>query len=164
MNDIDMPVDTDWLLVGDFNMLRRLSDRNKDGGNIHDMLSFNATLTNLRLEKLKLFGNKYTWTNKQKSPLLERLDWFFASCTWITHYLGSFVKTLSRDISDHSSCLVSVSTDIPKAKSFWFENYWMLQKDFMQIMEHGWSLPNNQTDKAKMLGYKFKNLRRALRQ
>jgi hypothetical protein len=164
MNDIDMPVDTNWLLVGDFNLLRRLSDRNKDGGNIHDMLSFNATLSNLRLEELKLFGNKYTWTNKQESPLLERLDWFFASCTWIAQYPGSFVKTLSRDISDHSPCLVSVSTGIPKAKSFRFENYWMLHKDFMQIMEHGWSLPNNQTDKAKVLRYKFKNLRRVLRQ
>jgi hypothetical protein len=60
MNDIDMSVDTDWLLVGDFNLIRRLSDQNKNGGNIHDMLSFNATLSNLRLEELKLFGNKYT--------------------------------------------------------------------------------------------------------
>jgi hypothetical protein len=81
MNDIDMHVDTDWLLVGDFNLIRRLSNRNENGENIHDMLSFNATLSNLRLEELKLFGNKYTWTNKQESPLLERLDWFFASYT-----------------------------------------------------------------------------------
>jgi hypothetical protein len=40
----------------------------------------------------------------------------------------------------------------------------MLHEDFMQIMEHGWSLPNNQSDKAKVLGYKFNNLRRVLRQ
>jgi hypothetical protein len=61
-------------------------------------------------------GNKFTWTNKQVSPLLERLDWFFASTSWITNYLGSFASTLSRDVSDHSPCLISFSTDIPKAE------------------------------------------------
>jgi hypothetical protein len=38
----------------------------------------------------------------------------------------------------------------------------MLHEDFMQIMEHGWNLPNNQTNRAKILGYKFKNMRRVL--
>jgi hypothetical protein len=28
-NGIDMPEETDWLLVGDFNLIRRQSDRNK---------------------------------------------------------------------------------------------------------------------------------------
>jgi hypothetical protein len=50
--------------VGDFNLIRRQFDRNKEGGNIHDMLNFDAVISNLRLEELKLFGNKYTWTNK----------------------------------------------------------------------------------------------------
>jgi hypothetical protein len=35
------------------------------------MLQFNAAMSNLRLEELKLIGNKFTWTNKQVSPLLE---------------------------------------------------------------------------------------------
>jgi hypothetical protein len=43
------------------------------------MLHFNASINNLGLEELKLYGNKYTWINKQESPLLERLDWFLAS-------------------------------------------------------------------------------------
>jgi hypothetical protein len=64
-------------------------------------------------------------------------------------YPGSSVKTLSRDISDHSPCLISIHTDIPKAKTFRFENYWMLHDDFMQIMEHGWNLPNDHVDKEK---------------
>jgi hypothetical protein len=60
------------------------------------------------------------WTNKQESPLLERLDWFLASCSWLAYYLGSSGRTLSKDVSYHSPCLVSISTDIPKAKSFRF--------------------------------------------
>jgi hypothetical protein len=65
------------------------------------------------------------------------------------NYPGSSVSTLSRDIFDHSSCLVSTTTDISKAKIFRFENYWMMREEFMHIMEHGWNLPNNQTDLAK---------------
>jgi hypothetical protein len=74
-----MPIDTDWLIVGDFNLIRS-SDRNRPRrGGIHDMLAFNDAISNLRLEELKLYGNKFTWSNCQQPPLLERLDWFFAS-------------------------------------------------------------------------------------
>jgi hypothetical protein len=60
-----MAVTIDWLIIGDFNLIRRASDRNKPGGNIQDMLKFNATISNLRLEELQLVDNKFTWTNKQ---------------------------------------------------------------------------------------------------
>jgi exonuclease III len=130
LHDVDMPEDTDWFLVGDFNLIRRSSDRNKSGGNIQDMLRFNAVISNLRLEELKLNGNKFTWTNKQQSPLLKRLDWFFTSTSWMTNYPGSAVTTLSRDISDHSPCLISITTDIPRSKVFRFENYWLLHDDY----------------------------------
>jgi hypothetical protein len=78
MNSIDMPHDIVWLLLGDFNLIRRLSDRNKPRGNIQNMLDFNASISNLRLEELKLNWNRFTWTNNQSSPLLESLDWFLA--------------------------------------------------------------------------------------
>lgn len=72
-----MPDDVDWLLLGDFNMIRRNSDRNKPGANIGEMFAFNEAISNLGLVKLPLKGMKYTWTNKQQDPLLVRLDWFF---------------------------------------------------------------------------------------
>jgi hypothetical protein len=59
-NILRVLVDTDWLIIGDFNFIRRHSDRNKPWGNNNDMLSFNAAISNLRLEELKLYGNHYT--------------------------------------------------------------------------------------------------------
>jgi hypothetical protein len=64
LNDIDMSHDCDWLLVGDFNVIRRPSDSNKPGENIQEMVQFNAALSRLRLEELRLQGNKFTWTNR----------------------------------------------------------------------------------------------------
>jgi hypothetical protein len=55
------------------------------------MLAINAAISNIRLEELKLSGNRYTWFNMQDNPLLERLDWFFASIFWMTNYPGSSV-------------------------------------------------------------------------
>jgi hypothetical protein len=73
------------------------------------------------------------------------------------------VKTLSRDISDHSPCVIEISIDIPKDKVFRFENYWMLTSDFMDVMNHGWAIPMTIEDRARRIGATFKNLRRALR-
>jgi hypothetical protein len=73
-HNIDMEDEVEWLLVADFNLIYRPSDRNKLGGNMQEMLQFNVAIINLRLIELQLIGNKYTWTNKQESPLFEHLD------------------------------------------------------------------------------------------
>jgi hypothetical protein len=154
-HNYDMPVDVDWLLVGYFNLIKKPQDRNKTGGNAREMTDFNAAINSHGLEELKLYGSKYTWTNKQLSPLLERLDWFFCSTTWMTNYLGSSVSTLSSDNSDHTPCLVKMSTDIPKARVFRFENCWMLHGDFLQNMEHGWNVPVTREDRTMKVTTKF---------
>jgi hypothetical protein len=74
-----MPDDAHWLLVGDFNFLRKPEDRNRSGGNAVEMLLFNSAISSLGLVEIPLHGSKFTWTNKQQPPLLERLDWFFSS-------------------------------------------------------------------------------------
>jgi hypothetical protein len=100
-------------MVGDFNLIRRPSDRNKSGGNVQEIIRFNKVISHLGLEELFLQGNWFTWSNKQASPLPERLDWLFASIPWITSYPVSTVTTLSRDMSDHHPYLISVNTNIP---------------------------------------------------
>jgi hypothetical protein len=71
------------------------------------------------------------------------------------------VSSLSRVTSNHKPRLISISTDVPKV--FKFENYWLLHDDFMQVMAHDWSVPTFQSDKAKVMTAKLKNLRRVLR-
>jgi hypothetical protein len=163
LHDFILPDETDWLLVGDFNLIRRPRDRNRPRGNIQDTMRFNEVISNLGVDELPLYGNRYTWSNKQAAPLLERLNWFFASVSWITSYPGSVVSTPSRDVSDHHPCLILMNTDIPKAKTFRFENHWLLHEKFMPVMQLGWYLTVRPMDSAKKLMAKFKNLRRVLR-
>jgi hypothetical protein len=55
------------------------------------MLIFNDIIGHLGLLELPLKGRKYTWSNMQKQPLLEQLDWFFTSANWISVYPNSVV-------------------------------------------------------------------------
>lgn len=54
LKSIQMPDDTDWLLLGDFNLMRSPDDRNKPGGNVSEMSLFNEAISALRLVELPL--------------------------------------------------------------------------------------------------------------
>jgi len=66
-------------------------------------------------------------------------------------------------VSDHALYLIEVAIDIPKGNILQFENYWMEHEHFLQVVQHGWSILTFQTDVAKNLTAKFKNLRRVLK-
>jgi hypothetical protein len=59
------------MLVGDFNMIRSNSDRNRPGGNSNTMLAFNDIIQTHDLEEIPLKGRQYTWSNMQNTPLLK---------------------------------------------------------------------------------------------
>lgn len=67
------------------------------------------------------------------------------------------------ETSDHVPCVIKITTDIPKINLFRFENYWMEHEDFLAVVQHGWNVPISQSDKAKVITAKFKNLRRVLK-
>jgi hypothetical protein len=127
------------------------------------MLLFNEVISAQGWVELALRGRKYTWSNKQSSPLLERLDWFFTSASWTISFPDNSVTSLSMEPSDHVPCVVSINTSIPKSSIFRFENYWMEHEHFLAVVAHGWAVPTYQTDSAKILSAKFKNLRRVLK-
>jgi hypothetical protein len=112
-----------WMVLGDFNLMRRHENRNKPRGDPNLMLGFNEAISKLGLVEVPLSGQAYTWSNKQCNPLLERLDWFFISQAWSLEFSGTKAKTLPRSVSDHVPCLVSIRTDVPKPRIFRFENY-----------------------------------------
>jgi hypothetical protein len=158
---VDTPDDTDWLIIDDFNLIRASSNRNKPGANMQEIFAFNEAISSLGLVELPLKGMKYTWSNMQPpDPLLVKLDCFFTSSSWTCNYPGTYVSTLS---GIHVPCVVNITTEIPKGNLFRFENYWLHHEQFNQVMMHGWSIPTYHLDKARILGAKFKNLRRVLR-
>lgn len=120
-----MPDEVDWLVLGDFNLYRKPEDRNRPGGNLGDMMMFNGAISALGTVEIPLHGRKFTWTNKQQPPLLERLDWFFSSQEWTARYPNTSAHSLVMEVSDHWPCVLEIKTSIPKGRIFRFENFWM---------------------------------------
>ena len=84
------------------------------------MLLFNEAISLLGLNEIVLQGRKYTWSNMQPFPLLEKLDWVFTSSSWTLSYPNTSVKALDVAPSDHTPCIISISTVIPRSKVFRF--------------------------------------------
>jgi hypothetical protein len=55
-----VPADVDWLVVGDFNLIRNPSNRNRPGGNLQDMFMFNEAISAQGWVELPLRRRKFT--------------------------------------------------------------------------------------------------------
>jgi hypothetical protein len=163
LNSLVIPDDENWLLMGDFNLIRSPQDRNKAGGNINEMLLFNEAISNLGLVDIPLKGRKFTWSNMQNSPLLQRLDWFFSSVAWTTSFPNTMATPLAMTTSDHVPCVISIQTSIPKSTVFRFENSWLDMPDFLATVESSWTQSIHYADAAKRITAKFKVLRKELK-
>jgi hypothetical protein len=65
LNSIQILEDENWLFVGDFNFYRSLENRNREVGNVQDIMVFNSIISNLGLQEIPLKGRKFTWSNMQ---------------------------------------------------------------------------------------------------
>ena len=92
--NIQMPPYIDWLIVGDFNLIKKPEDRNREGGDINEMYLFNEAISALRIVELPLLGRYLTWTNKQTPPLMDRL-------VFLLKFLDHQVSKVSSEIPSH---------------------------------------------------------------
>ena len=99
----------------------------------------------------------------QVDPLLEQLDWFFTSSSWISIYLNTVVLPMAKTRSDHVPCIVSIGTNIPKSNIFRFENFWVELPGFQECVAASWAAPVSSGSAAHIISKKFKRLRHDLR-
>lgn len=161
--NISMPDDVDWLVLGDFNYIRYPDNRNKEGGSFSDMNDFNAAISALALVEIPLKDRVYTWSNMQHAPLLEKLDWIFSSESWTLKYPSTLAYSLAKPLSDHVPYVVQIQTDIPKSTLFMFEDFWLLHPSFKDTVKSIWAQNVSEPNSAKRISAKFKRLRKGLK-
>lgn len=162
--NIQITPETDWLVLGDFNLIRKLEDRNRPGGDINEIFRFNEAISQLGINEIVLQSRKNTWSNMQPAPLLQKLDWVFTSSSWAISYPNTSINALDMIPSDHCPCVVSISTMIPRNKVFRFENYWLKHQDYQNTLTQSWGNSPNIEDAAKRITAKLKFLRKNLRE
>ena len=123
-----------WMILGDFNLIRSNANRSRGSGDVNNMLLFNSIISHLELEEIPLKGRAYTWNNMQTEPLLEKLDWIFTSANWTTNFPNTIATPMSNISSDHVPTKIQIGTRIPKANLFRFEDFWLEFEGFSEVV------------------------------
>ena len=85
------------------------------------------------------------------------------SINWTLDFPNTEVLPLAKITSDHIPCKVVISTKIPKASLFRFENFWVELDDFLDTVSDCWNYISAMTDSARNILAKIKALRARLK-
>ncbi|KAL2252837.1 UNVERIFIED_CONTAM: Transposon TX1 uncharacterized protein [Sesamum indicum] len=137
MQCIDIP----WLVGGDFNAVRDLSEICGASGDIHmAMEEFNICIQNAGLIPLPMQGEWYTWHNCSANPrnLWKRLDRTLINDTWMDRFSTSFYTSLTPRTSNHSPLVLYRDSRQHYGGMFRFDNYLALSPEFIPSVQQVW--------------------------
>lgn len=127
------------LIGGDFNILRFSSEKNKTfrGNKFTDM--FNLIINSHDLREISMSGGKYTWSNNQADPTLERLDRILINEKWELQFPLTNLRKIPRFLSDHNPLILCTEQEqATKKKAFCFETSWLKHHDFLPKIHEIW--------------------------
>ncbi|XP_074278138.1 uncharacterized protein LOC141601736 [Silene latifolia] len=125
---------TDWLVLGDFNVVWDVSERvSSSPPDLTDILDFNECLLNGS-------GCEFTWTNKQDDTtrVWSKLDRGLANPSGLSNFSTTHVTFLPAGVSDHSPVMVNVFDDPPVKSRFTFLNCWIGHSQYKGIVSQAW--------------------------
>lgn len=96
-----------WIILGDFNLIYRASDKNNTNLNINNMRCFRDMLNSSNLKEIHLQNKKFTWSNERCNPTLVRLDRVFCNDAWDLAFPTHVLQAISSSHSDHCPLLLS---------------------------------------------------------
>lgn len=129
-----------WCVVGDFNEVKRSSERRGISSNNSESESreFQDFIDDLTLIDLPVLGNRFTWF-KHDGNAMSRLDRFLLSEGWTNEWGVGAQWFGKRDVSDH--CPISLKDDRANwgPKPFRFNNCWLQHAGFKQFVQTTWT-------------------------
>ncbi|RVW74640.1 hypothetical protein CK203_052072 [Vitis vinifera] len=90
-----------WCVGGDFNVIRRSSEKMGGSRLTPSMKDFDDFISDCGLIDLPLRSASFTWSNMQENPVCKRLDRFLYSNEWEQAFPQSIQGVLPRWTSDH---------------------------------------------------------------
>ncbi|KAJ8764121.1 hypothetical protein K2173_005027 [Erythroxylum novogranatense] len=111
------------------------------------MEGFRSCIVDCQLIEVPLVGFGFTWEwgRDSDSLVLERLDRAFVAADWLNSFPCHKLFNLVSSYSDHSSIKLFVSAVflVKRAHRFKFENTWLLNNDFLEVVSCAWSQDRN---------------------
>jgi exonuclease III len=144
-----------WLLLGDFNLIYKASNKNNRSLNLHLMSRFRRALDFCELKEMALQNRKFTWSNEHCHPTLVCLDCIFCNQPWELTFKNCALNALSSSHSDHCPLLLT-NQDAPRQPTpFRFENFWSRLSGFQEGVASAWNASTTHTEPFHRLGHKL---------
>jgi mannosylglycoprotein endo-beta-mannosidase len=151
-----------WILLGDFNLILRASEKNNENLNRPMMNRFRHFVGNLELKELYMHGRLFTWSSERENPTLSRIDRALVSVDWDLNNPDSFLQALSSNVSDHAPLHLSLNGACRPKRRFRFELFWTRLEGFEDAVKEAWKCEDSIVDPFKRLDALFCNTAKAL--
>ncbi|WJX32289.1 hypothetical protein P8452_20632 [Trifolium repens] len=130
-----------WCIVGDFNSVSNINERRGVGsgsGVGREIQEFGAFLRQLDMVDMPLLGRQFTWFHNNGCTM-SRLDRVLLSNEWLSLWGNAVVWVAPRDVSDHCPLIVKYCNEDWGPKPFRFNNYWLQNKQFKEVVVNEWN-------------------------
>jgi exonuclease III len=146
LHSIQIMMRLEWVLLCDFNMIRRAREKNKGSINRRVMRQFNNTIDDLQLLELDLTYKAFTWPNEQEDPTMTRIDRFLATTEWHDLYPSADLHSICTMTSDHCPFIMRGHSSVTFYRGFRFESFWPQVEGFNEVVHQAWNSTVNSAD------------------
>ena len=127
------------IVGGDFNIIRKRGESNRNKPLNKWSTLFNAIIENWKIKEVELNGRVFTWSNNQENPVFEKLDRILMSLSHESLFPLMILRALPRVLSDHAPLLLDSGMNLPKiVRPFKFELCWFLREDLDTLVYNVW--------------------------
>ncbi|XP_078153111.1 uncharacterized protein LOC144548310 [Carex rostrata] len=127
-----------WMLMGDFNVVRWMSDRSGVMEEFQLMDRYNEFIDLLQLLEVPLQNRNYTWSSKRPEPSFSKLDRLFLSTEWSSRFPSISLQALEMAVSDHVPLLLCCKQLQTSPKPPRLEKAWFQYPFLREVVNHNW--------------------------
>ncbi|GJT71689.1 RNA-directed DNA polymerase, eukaryota [Tanacetum coccineum] len=155
--------DGEVIIMGDFNEVRRKSERFGSAFNVQGAYMFNTFIANAGLEEIPLGGSSFTWCHKSATKM-SKLDMFLISENLFNSFLDICAISLDRFLSDHRPILLRESNHDYGKIPFRYFNHWVQLDGFNTFVTDTWNSAPIESNAMRNVMQKFKFLKGKIRE
>jgi exonuclease III len=127
------------VILGDFNLIRGPQDKNNANVNWPLVNTFNDTIARMALREVARSGARFTWSNRQRSPVRCVLDRALVAPEWETQFPCLSLRASTCLGSDHTPLVLDTGSSTPRRSSrFFFETNWFDIPCFVELVSARW--------------------------
>jgi hypothetical protein len=154
-----------FIVGGDFNIMRFISDKNKRSIPSRFSGILNIIINSNDVRKIHILGGAdFTWSNNHNNPTLEKLDRVFMSREWELIFPSVIICKRPRELSNHNPLILSTQQNQPRHnREFRFELTWLTHPNFLPKVQEIWDTLTRHKKVLDRVMYKMRKVKQYLK-